>query len=52
MLDKVEKPLVCFAFVLYDEIVGLIVFEQWCCNRILLVEVLPEKQWRERFVYA
>ena len=43
MLDKVEKSLVCFSFVFYDKIVGFVVSEEWCCDGVLLVEVLLEQ---------
>ena len=52
VLNQMEELLVGIPFVLYDQIVGLAVFEKWCCNRILFVKVLLEKQGREWFIYV
>jgi|GEM_PF-5862417 len=46
------KSFILFTFILYDKIVGTVIFEQRCCDIVLSIKMLFEKQGSQGFIYA
>ena len=52
VLDKMMKPFVFFTFIFDQQIVGMVLFEQGCCDAKLSILVLFKQQRRKWFIYA